>query len=101
MVKMSHYFRDWGQPTLTIDWVSIWGQDKLGENPKHSETDGTLWAVMLDALPRPGLLGHTLQVIASSLVNFIMLGVVFARFSAPFKRASTVRCVGVGIPAAL
>jgi hypothetical protein len=40
MVKMSHYFRDWGQPTLTIDWVSIWGQDKLGENPKHSETDG-------------------------------------------------------------
>ncbi|GLC38097.1 hypothetical protein PLESTB_000270600 [Pleodorina starrii] len=31
------------------------------------------------------------QVIASSLVNFIMLGLVFARFSAPFKRASTIR----------
>ena len=34
---------------------------------------------------------HTRQVIASSLVNFIMLGMVFARFSAPFKRASSVR----------
>ncbi|EFJ41660.1 hypothetical protein VOLCADRAFT_98369 [Volvox carteri f. nagariensis] len=31
------------------------------------------------------------QVIASSLVNFIMLGLVFARFSAPSKRASTIR----------
>ncbi|GLI71301.1 hypothetical protein VaNZ11_016442 [Volvox africanus] len=31
------------------------------------------------------------QVIASSLVNFIMLGLVFARFSAPFKRATTIR----------
>ncbi|GAX73286.1 hypothetical protein CEUSTIGMA_g740.t1 [Chlamydomonas eustigma] len=31
------------------------------------------------------------EVIASSLVNFIMLGMVFARFSAPFKRASSVR----------
>uniref|UniRef100_A0A7S3QX31 Inward rectifier potassium channel C-terminal domain-containing protein n=1 Tax=Dunaliella tertiolecta TaxID=3047 RepID=A0A7S3QX31_DUNTE len=31
------------------------------------------------------------QVIFSSLVNFVLLGVVFARFSAPFKRASTVR----------
>lgn len=34
-----------------------------------------------------------LQVVSSSLINFIMLGVVFARFSAPFKRASTV-CMG-------
>lgn len=32
-----------------------------------------------------------IQVIFGSLVNFILLGVVFARFSAPFKRASTVR----------
>jgi hypothetical protein len=40
------------------------------------------------------LISHSFQVIASSLVNFIMLGVVFARFSAPFKRASTVRWAG-------
>lgn len=32
-----------------------------------------------------------LQVITSSLVDFIMLGLVFARFSAPFKRATTIR----------
>eukprot|EP00798_Chlamydomonas_sp_ICE-L_P015266 gene15266-21348_t len=32
-----------------------------------------------------------LEVIFSSLVSFILLGMVFARFSAPFKRASTVR----------
>eukprot|EP00798_Chlamydomonas_sp_ICE-L_P020355 gene20355-27120_t len=31
------------------------------------------------------------EVISASLINFIMLGLVFARFSAPFKRASTVR----------
>jgi hypothetical protein len=31
------------------------------------------------------------QVITSSLIDFIMLGVVFARFSAPFKRASSIR----------
>ncbi len=37
------------------------------------------------------------QVIASSLINFIMLGVVFARFSAPFKRASTVRFSKVAV----
>ncbi len=36
------------------------------------------------------------QVIASSLVNFIMLGLVFARFSAPFKRATTIRWGGQG-----
>jgi hypothetical protein len=59
MVKMSHYFRDWGQPTLTIDWVSIWGQDKLGENPKHSESG------MLQLMQEPratvwvGLHGYT------------------------------------------
>eukprot|EP00201_Polytomella_parva_P019814 CAMPEP_0175042546 /NCGR_PEP_ID=MMETSP0052_2-20121109/2635_1 /TAXON_ID=51329 ORGANISM="Polytomella parva, Strain SAG 63-3" /NCGR_SAMPLE_ID=MMETSP0052_2 /ASSEMBLY_ACC=CAM_ASM_000194 /LENGTH=929 /DNA_ID=CAMNT_0016305393 /DNA_START=374 /DNA_END=3163 /DNA_ORIENTATION=+ len=32
-----------------------------------------------------------LQVICASLVNYFMLGLVFARFSAPFKRAETIR----------
>eukprot|EP00878_Enallax_costatus_P002547 GHUV01002729.1.p1 GENE.GHUV01002729.1~~GHUV01002729.1.p1 ORF type:complete len:420 (+),score=101.14 GHUV01002729.1:498-1757(+) len=32
-----------------------------------------------------------LQVICSSLINFIMLGLVFARFSAPFKRANSIQ----------
>jgi len=31
-----------------------------------------------------------LQVIVANLMNFIMLGLVFARFSAPFKRATTI-----------
>ncbi|KAJ9511232.1 hypothetical protein QJQ45_017180 [Haematococcus lacustris] len=35
--------------------------------------------------------------IAASLVNFIMLGVVFARFSAPFKRAGSVRFSKVAV----
>jgi hypothetical protein len=33
----------------------------------------------------------TLQVICSNLIDFIMLGLVFARFSAPFKRATSIR----------
>ncbi|GFH16234.1 uncharacterized protein HaLaN_12615 [Haematococcus lacustris] len=37
------------------------------------------------------------QGIAASLVNFIMLGVVFARFSAPFKRAGSVRFSKVAV----
>lgn len=32
-----------------------------------------------------------LQVICSNLIDFIMLGLVFARFSAPFKRATSIR----------
>eukprot|EP00879_Flechtneria_rotunda_P004613 GHRR01004869.1.p1 GENE.GHRR01004869.1~~GHRR01004869.1.p1 ORF type:complete len:426 (+),score=96.72 GHRR01004869.1:474-1751(+) len=35
------------------------------------------------------------QVIASSLINFIMLGLVFARFSAPFKRANSIQFSGL------
>jgi hypothetical protein len=31
------------------------------------------------------------QVIVANLVNFIMLGLVFARFSAPFKRANSIQ----------
>jgi hypothetical protein len=31
------------------------------------------------------------QVIVSNLINFIMLGLVFARFSAPFKRANSIQ----------
>ncbi len=31
------------------------------------------------------------QVICTNLVDFIMLGLVFARFSAPYKRASSIR----------
>lgn len=31
------------------------------------------------------------QVICSNLIDFIMLGLVFARFSAPFKRATSIR----------
>jgi hypothetical protein len=30
-------------------------------------------------------------VICSNLIDFIMLGLVFARFSAPFKRATSIR----------
>jgi hypothetical protein len=32
-----------------------------------------------------------IQVICSNLIDFIMLGLVFARFSAPFKRATSIR----------
>ncbi|WIA09720.1 hypothetical protein OEZ85_009104 [Tetradesmus obliquus] len=32
-----------------------------------------------------------IQVIVANLVNFIMLGLVFARFSAPFKRANSIQ----------
>lgn len=32
-----------------------------------------------------------MQVICSNLIDFIMLGLVFARFSAPFKRATSIR----------
>lgn len=34
---------------------------------------------------------HAPQVIVSSLLDMCMLGVVFARFSAPFKRAQSIR----------
>lgn len=46
-------------------------------------------------VPKPNCPGVNftvmLQVICSSLVDFCMLGLVFARFSAPFKRAATIR----------
>lgn len=37
------------------------------------------------------------QVIASSLIDFIMLGLVFARFSAPYRRAATVKFSTVAV----
>lgn len=38
-----------------------------------------------------------LQVICSALIDFIMLGLVFARFSAPFKRATSIRFSAVAV----
>jgi hypothetical protein len=35
------YFPMLGAADLQINWVSIWGQLKMGENPKHSDTYGT------------------------------------------------------------
>ncbi|PNH03921.1 ATP-sensitive inward rectifier potassium channel 11, partial [Tetrabaena socialis] len=55
--------------------ASTLGFDQIHPNPACTLTNLTIM----------------LQVIASSLVNFIMLGLVFARFSAPFKRATTIR----------
>jgi len=60
---------------LSSRTASTLGFDTIRPNPECAFTN---FCVML-------------QVIASSLINFIMLGVVFARFSAPFKRASTIR----------
>ncbi|KAG2443371.1 hypothetical protein HXX76_001732 [Chlamydomonas incerta] len=58
-----------------------------------SRTASTLGFDQIHPNPECVLVNLTvmLQVIASSLVNFIMLGLVFARFSAPYKRASTIR----------
>jgi hypothetical protein len=48
-----------------------------------------------DVYPNPDCVGPNLivmlQVICSSLLDMCMLGVVFARFSAPFKRAQSIR----------
>ncbi|KAF8073224.1 GapC [Scenedesmus sp. PABB004] len=41
--------------------------------------------------PEITCVGPNIVVIASSLINFIMLGLVFARFSAPFKRANSIQ----------
>ncbi|PNW74256.1 hypothetical protein CHLRE_13g591450v5 [Chlamydomonas reinhardtii] len=61
-------------------WMSSRTASTLGFDQIHPNPDCVL--VNLTVM---------LQVIASSLVNFIMLGLVFARFSAPYKRASTIR----------
>ncbi|KXZ50139.1 hypothetical protein GPECTOR_17g775 [Gonium pectorale] len=61
-------------------WMSSRTASTLGYDTIHPNPECTLTNLTV-----------MLQVIASSLVNFIMLGLVFARFSAPFKRASTIR----------
>ncbi|GFR52224.1 hypothetical protein Agub_g14674, partial [Astrephomene gubernaculifera] len=60
---------------LSSRTASTLGYNEISPNPNCAVTNLTVM----------------LQVIASSLINFIMLGLVFARFSAPFKRASTIR----------
>jgi len=47
--------------------------------------------IMLIMHVAPISLHHMLQVIMSSLLDMMMLGVVFARFSAPTKRATSVQ----------
>jgi hypothetical protein len=36
-----------GAADLQINWVSIWGQLELGENPKHLDKHGSQWLACL------------------------------------------------------
>ncbi|KAL6747040.1 hypothetical protein V8C86DRAFT_2922370 [Haematococcus lacustris] len=67
-------------------WISSRVASTLGFDQLHPNPDCSFinFCVMI-------------QGIAASLVNFIMLGVVFARFSAPFKRAGSVRFSKVAV----